>query len=567
MSVHPLVARYADAEDGQSHATQTALAALDLEPIEGGERYRVIVPEQANIAADTAGVQARGARANEVAVRFDSGQPGSPYRDITFAELDAASSKLAVLLQGLGVAAKTVVAVHTGSRIETVITHLAIYKLGAIAATLSQLYGPETVAHVLNDSGATVMVTQDTVWRPLADAVRPACRALQHVLVIGQAASNEIAFDCVDEQDAGNFVPMVTHRDDPALLVYTSGSTGQPKGVLHAHRILHGYKPTLELFFNLELRDPELVLWTAADWAWVGGLIDIVYPALLFGHRLIATQHRFEAEWALDFMQQHGVTHILLTPTALNRLAQVQGPRERWPDLKLRVIFTGGEPLSSETLRWLHEELGVICNEGYGMSEVNHMIGNCQAIKPIRPGSMGWEFPGHVAALVDEQGVPVADGEVGEIVTVADTPTLFLGYWNQPELTAAMRLGNWVRTRDLAVRDAKGYYWYRGRNDDLIKSAGYRIGPVEIEDVLMRHPAVVEVAVIGVPDVERGQVVCACVALAGSTVGSEELTAELREYVRAALGPYKTPRIVKYFDDLPHTTTGKVSRAQLRKLA
>ena len=259
------------------------------------------------------------------------------------------------------------------------------------------------------------------------------------------------------------------------------------------------------------------MLWTAADWAWIGGLVDVVLPALQFGHRLIASQHRFEPEWALEFMQRHGVTHILLTPTALNRLAQIPRPRQRFPDLRLRVAFTGGEPLPGETLRWLESELGVVCNEGYGMSEVNHMIGNCRRLRPIRPGSMGWEFPGHVAALVDETGQAVPDGEPGEIVTRADAPTLFLGYWRQPELTAAMRLGPWVRTRDLAVRDADGYYWYRGRNDDLIKSAGYRIGPVEIEDELMRHPAVAEVAVIGVPDAERGQRVQACVVLgAGS---------------------------------------------------
>jgi acetyl-CoA synthetase len=199
------------------------------------------------------------------------------------------------------------------------------------------------------------------------------------------------------------------------------------------------------------------------------------------------------------------------------------------------------------------------------MSEVNHMIGNCQRLRPIVPGSMGWEFPGHVAALVDEAGAPVADGEVGEIVTVADAPTLFLGYWRQPELTQAMRLGPWVRTRDLAVRDADGCYWYRGRSDDLIKSAGYRIGPVEIEEVLMRHPAVAEVAVIGVPDAERGQLVQACVVLRAGHAPSDRLIAALGDHVRRALGPYKVPRVVQFMAMLPHTTTGKVSRALLRQ--
>ena len=542
---------------------RAAVEALDLET-SGDGRQRVRIPEFANIASDTVALQAAGPRADELAIRFDPCATGELCQDISYRDLDDASNRFAMLLRRLGVSIGSVVAVHLGARIETVVTHLAIYKLGAIAATLSSLYGPDTIRHVLIDSGAAVLVTQDTVWSERA-ALRAQCRELREVIVIGHAQTDEIPFSRWQFEMAAGFEAVNTRREDPALLVYTSGSTGQPKGVLHAHRILHAYKPTLELFFDLQLRQPNLVLWTAADWAWVGGLIDVVYPALQFGHRLIASQHRFEPEWALDFMQKHGVTHSLLTPTALNRLAQIDRPRDRWPELRLRVLFTGGEPLPGETLRWLRDELCVVCNEGYGMSEVNHMIGNCQRLRPIRAGSMGWEFPGHVAELVDDAGTPVADGEVGEIVTTADAPTLFLGYWKQPQLTDAIRLGRWIRTRDLAVRDPDGYYWYRGRNDDLIKSAGYRIGPVEVEEVLMRHAAVAEAAVIGVPDPQRGQLVQACIVPAAGHVGSDDLVDALREHVRQALGPYKVPRRLIFLDQLPHTTTGKVSRAQLRR--
>jgi acetyl-CoA synthetase len=546
-----------------------AVAGLDLDWDGAAKRHRIRLPERANIASDTVGRHAAGPKAQAVAVRFEDGDGRTT--DITYAGLDAASDRLAVLLRDLGVERGCVVAIHTGARIETVVAHLAVYKLGAIAATLSQLYGPDTVRHVVADSGAALLITQEDVWRPIAAEVRTGCPGLAHILVAGDrsvVADGEILFNRHADVDPGDFRPAATRGEDPALLVYTSGSTGLPKGVLHAHRILHAYKPTLELFNNLELREPGVVFWTAADWAWVGGLIDIVYPALLFGHRLIATQHRFEAEWALGFMERHGVTHILLTPTALNRLAQVARPRERWPRLALRTIFTGGEPLPSDTVRWLHDELRVVCNEGYGMSEVNHMIGNCRRLRPVKPGSMGWEFPGHVAALVDEEGRPVPDGEVGEIVTAPDAPTLFLGYWKRPDLTVGMRLGPWIRTRDLAVRDADGYYWYHGRNDDLIKSAGYRIGPVEVEDVLAQHPAVAEAAVVGRPDPERGQVVKAFVRLAGqvSTAGAgDHLADALREHVRVRLGPYKAPRLIEIVDEFPRTSTGKISRAALRR--
>ena len=608
-----------------------ALDQLDYvrDPLTGD--FRIAIPEFANIAVDLIGAHAQGPRADAIAVR-SIGDDGESITDIRYDELDNGSNRFATMLRQLGIGRGDVVAVHTGARIETVIAHLAIYKLGAIAATLSLMYGEDTVRHILIDSGATVLITHEPAWRRLRQ-VRARCEHLRHVVVIatmdgdssradhspahdrsphsnrfpnsnrapdsnrfpdgdctphgdrfpngdrvensrsGDAAGRSAAAAALNAPEidfasyqnlSGNLTPVRTRAEDPALLVYTSGSTGQPKGVLHAHRILHAYKPTLELFNNMELREPNLVLWTAADWAWVGGLIDIVYPALLFGHRLLATQHRFEPEWALDFMARHGVTHILLTPTALNRLAQVQQPRARWPQLKLRTVFTGGEPLPGATLQWLRDELNVSCNEGYGMSEVNHMIGNCERLRPLRPGSMGWVFPGHVAALIDESGAPVADGEVGEIVTSTDAPTLFLGYWKQPDLTAAMRLGAWIRTHDLALRDADGYYWYRGRADDLIKSSGFRIGPVEIEDVLSSDPSVAQCAAIGVPDTIRGQIIRAYVVLSAAAVASDELAVALTERVRQRLGPYKVPRELRFVETLPQTSTGKVARAVLR---
>jgi acetyl-CoA synthetase len=551
--------------------SQTARASrsfAELEPLcldwdESTQRYRVRIPENANIAADTVTKHAAGAQRDAVAIRFE--RTDGECEEITYARLDYHAGRFAAWLRSVGVQRGRVVAIHSGARIETVVAHLAAYKLGAIAATLSQLYGPDTVRHILKDSGACVLITQDTVWRSLAGTVRDECEKLAHVVVIGAAAGAELTFDSLLSACKEPVLAVPTRAEDPALLIYTSGSTGHPKGVLHAHRILHAYTPTLQLFNNLELEEPGAIFWTAADWAWVGGLNDIVYPALQFGHTLIASQHRFDPQWSLDFMARHRVTHTLLTPTALNRLAQIQRPRERW-QLALRTIFTGGESLPGETLRWLEDELGVVCNEGYGMSEVNHMIGNCKRLRPTRPGSMGWECPGHVAALVDENAEPVPDGHVGEIVTSAQAPTLFLGYWNQPELTAAMRLGPWIRTRDLAVRDADGYFWYRGRADDLIKSAGYRIGPVEIEEVLMQHPAVGLVAVVGVPDATRGQAVKAFIQLTEGSVESESLVEELRAHVKAHLGSFKAPRIIEFMQDLPTTSTGKVARSQLRSL-
>ena len=260
------------------------------------------------------------------------------------------------------------------------------------------------------------------------------------------------------------------------------------------------------------------------------------------------------------------VTHILLTPTALKRVAKVENARERY-GLSLRTIFTGGESLPGETHRALARELGAVCNEGYGMTEVNQMIGNCQKLRPVRAGSMGWEFPGRRVALLDESGHEVGPEEIGEIAVSVTDPTLFLEYWQQPERTEAIRLNNdWIRTHDLARKDEDGYFWYQGRNDDLIKSAGYRIGPAEVEDCLARHPAIAEAAVIGSPDAERGAIVKAFVRLVAGVEGSEALTEELQAHVKSRLAAYKYPREIEYVDDMETTTSGKLNRKLLREL-
>ena len=267
----------------------------------------------------------------------------------------------------------------------------------------------------------------------------------------------------------------------------------------------------------------------------------------------------------MAFLARHHVTHSFMTPTALKRLAEVADPRSRW-DLSLRVICTGGESLPSEIVRWSRDELGAVCNEFYGLTEFNHLVGNCERLYPIRPGSMGKAYPGHGTSLVDEQGNEVPPGEVGEIVASVDDPTLFLGYWGDPGVPDRLRIGaRWLRTGDLARRDADGYFWYQGRNDDLIKSAGYRIGPAEVEDALVMHPKVAEAAVIGSPDKERGMIVKAFVRLREGVPATQVLAAELQAFVKKNLAAYKYPREIEFVADFPLTSSGKIRRAELRR--
>lgn len=535
--------------------------AVGLQKVFRGS-WRIPIPTFANIASDTVGRHAAGQRANHLALVYE--EDDGTLRRWTFAQLEREANAVACGLRRLGVKEGQPVGVHTGQTPETAIAHLALYKLGAIVVTLSRLYGPETLRHILRDSGLALVITDATsadVFRDLQNEVEQPLT----VISTGPGLHSSILFAKLFDSPSPDFRPVNTGANTPALLMYTSGSTGKPKGLLHAHRILHAYLPTVRLFYNLEMDDQNCVFWTPADWAWVGGLLDLVLPAWYHGQTVVASRHRFEAQWAMAFMARHGVTHSFMTPTALKRLAEFPDPRSRW-NLSLRVICTGGESLPSEIVRWSEEKLGAVCNEFYGLTEFNHLVGNCKRLYPIRAGSMGKAYPGHEVNLVDELGHELPSGEVGEIVATNEDPTLFLGYWGESGVPERLRVGaNWLRTGDLAKRDENGYFWYQGRNDDLIKTAGYRIGPAEVEDALVRHPKVAEAAVIGSPDKERGTIVKAFVRLRDGVVVTESLIAELQEFVKKNLAAYKYPREIEFVADFPMTSSGKIRRGELRR--
>ena len=521
-------------------------------------RYRLTVPAELNIADVAVTRNVRIGRGASPALDY----PDAAARaTLTFAELDRLAGRFAAALARFGVARGDRVVVYAAQGLAAALTHLGCYRLGAIVAPLSTLYGPDTVRHAIAHSGARVAVVDPELWQRVTS---PDLEAQVATLIsTGDAFGRAHAFaDCLDATAA----PAVaaTRAADPALLLYTSGSTGMPKGILLPHRLILGYLPSVSLFYQLEMNLPGMRLWTPSDWSWIAGIVNVMLTGWYFGQTVVAGQGRFSAAWVFEFLQANRVTHTFLTPTALKKMAEVPAPRTAYPQLALRAIGTGGEPLPGATLAWGSDALGVPINEFYGLTEVNHLVGNCQRLYPVRAGSMGRAYPGHVVDVVDERGEPVAPGTLGEIVARSDDPTAFLGYWHDPDKTAAMRLGPWLRTGDYGTRDADGYFWYHGRNDDLIKSAGYRIGPAEVEDALIRHPAVAEAAVVGAPDPDRGQIVIAFVRLAPGHGPSDALAGELQQHVKDRLAVYKYPRVVRFVDEFPLTSTGKISRKTLR---
>ncbi|WDR06269.1 AMP-binding protein [Devosia rhodophyticola] len=538
--------------------TDATLDKLNLR--RDGDALRIVWPADTNIYHMTLGRHLAPEMRDRTAIIFEDAE--GKVSTQSFADVERAASGLAARLEGLGYGRGDLVAIHTGQHPDTAIAHMAICKLGGTAVTLSQLYGPETLAHALADCGAKVVLTDEAAWRPLRDEAPTLFPSLAHVF-LRQPQAGELDLGEAFGTDIADFVPEYGGADDPALLMYTSGSTGKPKGILHGHRVLASYTPSISLFFNLTMDEPDAVFWSPSDWAWVGGLLDMLFPAWMAGRPIATSMDRFKAEWAYGFMARHMVTHTFLAPTAIKRLAQTAEPRQDH-DLALRVICTGGEALAAETLEWAEKRLGVVCNEFYGMTEVNHLIGNCAALYPRKPGSMGRAYPGHVVRLVDADGKDVPEGEAGEIVTPMTAPTRFLGYLNNPGKEKEMQLGDSLRTFDLAVRDADGYFWYKGRSDDLIKSSGFRIGPAEIEDCLLAHPAVAETAVVGKPDADRGTIVKAFIKVRQGFTADSELSDSLTQHVRQRLAGYKAPREIEFVDDFVMTSSGKINRRALR---
>ena len=494
--------------------------------------FRWNLPLRYNLGVDVADRQPR----NSPAIITTDGRHATGH--MTFGELADDSSRLANALSHRGVASGDRVGIILPQRAETVVAHIAVYKLGAIAVPLSILFGPEALAMRLVDAGAVAVIGET--------------EPLERVRSLGLdvwAIDADRDLPTILSNSSASFTAADTRPHTPALIIYTSGTTGPPKGALHGHRILFGHLPGVEISHEF-FPQPGDLFWTPADWAWIGGLFDVVMPALHHGRPVVAFRaSRLDPEQAFDLIEGLGVRNLFLPPTALRMMRQT--PHRT---VQLRSVGSGGESLGADLLDWGREKLGVTINEFYGQTEANVVLSNCSSLFPVRPGSMGRAVPGHDVRIIDGQVGVRADGD----------PVVFLGYWNKPEATAQKVRDGWLLTGDVAEMDDDGWFRFIGRTDDVISSGGYRIGPGEIESCLATHPAVAVAAVIGVPDPIRGAVIKAFVVPADGIEPTDALAAELQSHVKDRLAAYEYPRQIEFIESLPMTTTGKIRRGALR---
>ena len=535
------------------------------------ENFRWLIPTHFNIGVECCHRWAQSsADARRIALFYEK---ESGQREVwTYERLSQTANQLANGLVRMGVQQGDRVAVIMGQRPETLVAHIAIYSAGAVILPLSSLFGPEALEQRLKDAECRVALFDETSGSNLLSCLAR-CPKLTQLVGIDVPDERVLPWKSLLARQSTEFKPVQTRANDPAILLYTSGTTGAPKGAMIPHRALMGNLPGFVASQNW-FPQPSDVFWSPADWAWTGGLMDALLPTLYFGQPIVGTQGRFSAERAFEIMERYRVTNTFLFPTALKQMMKsVPQPREKY-QLALRALMSAGESVGETVFHWCQTELGVTPNEMFGQTEMNYLIGNSHHKWPARPGSMGRAYPGHRLAVIDEDGQPVKTGEVGEIALHREDihghpdPILFLGYWKNEAATAEKYSGDWCRTGDLARLDADGYFWYAGRADDVFKSSGYRIGPGEIENCLLEHPAVANVAIVPKPDADRGAVVKAFVVLTADHASRERdaITTELQELVRQRLAPYEYPKEIEYIDNLPMTVTGKIQRRVLRQL-
>ncbi|RED54037.1 acyl-CoA synthetase [Aestuariispira insulae] len=516
------------------------------------------IPEYYNIGVDICDRQNPAAKA--IIFRDQDGQ----VRDYSFGDLKALSNRFANLLSAHGAMREDRLAILLPQAPETAIAHIAAYKSGMIAVPLFVLFGEEALEYRLSASGARFLVTDKSGVEKIA-TIRDRLPALEAVFCIDGSMEDAQDFHALLERSSDRFEPVPTKADDPALIIFTSGTTGNPKGALHAHRVLLGHLPGVEFPHNFFPQDQDL-FWTPADWAWIGGLIDVLLPSLHHGKPVLAYRAaKFDPEEAFRLMADFKVRNVFMPPTALKLMRQVEKPRERFSH-DLRSIGSGGESLGAGLLDWGRETFGININEFYGQTECNLVVGCCEQAMDIRPGSMGKPIPGHQVEVIDADGNVLPAGEQGLIAVRRPDPVMFLRYWQNEQATAEKFIGDWLLTGDTGKKDEDGYLWYIGRDDDVITTAGYRVGPGEIEDCLINHPAVQLAAVIGVPDPIRTQSVKAYIVLRDGFSEDETLTREIQTYVKTKLAAHEYPRAIAYVRELPMTTTGKVMRRKLRDL-
>jgi len=484
-------------------------------------------------------------------------------RRLTFADIRDESNRVADLLRSLGVQPRDPVILMLPRVPEWQIVTVGALKFGALLIPSSTILRPKDIAYRARHSGAVAIVTLSEQTDSV-DSVRSEIPGVRHFLELtadGYPKPGWIDLKGAMDTASHDWSGHANRASDPALVYYTSGTTGPPKAVLHTHAYTHAQRYTSTLWHGARPGDR---LWTTSDTGWAKAAYGVIFGPWSAGSEVVLFDGRFDARSELELLAEFGPHIFCAPPTEFRMLVKEDLSQLQIPNL--RECVSAGEPLNPEVIRAWKEATGITIRDGYGQTETILLVGNFPGV-PLRPGSMGLPMPGHRVETVDPSGRPVASGEVGEIAVHGSPPSLFREYWKDADATRGCHIGDWYLTGDRATVDEDGYFWFVGRSDDVIISAGYRIGPFEVESALVEHPDVVEAAAVAAPHPDRGSIVKAFVVVREGVVPDAALVARLQDHVKAVTAPYKYPREIEFVESLPKTVSGKIRRIELRQQA
>ncbi|KAN0035511.1 hypothetical protein ACTA71_004783 [Dictyostelium dimigraforme] len=575
-------------------ATSTAVTApyefidRDLNKIKNLKNYEEAynsfkwnIPEYFNIGQEICDKHANDPnKMNHIAIKHIIDEDKNICKEYTFKDLQIKSNQLANKYKEIGLKKRDRVGVLLSQGFECALSHTTTLRSGMITMPLFTLFGPEALEFRLSNSSASCVLTDLENLEKLL-GILPSLPNLKKIIVFGtlpeKFKNNNSHYgnlieewnDKISENYSKEFKAVKSKSEDEAVIIFTSGTTGNPKGCLHAHRVLLGHLPGVQFpqnnFPNRKSTN-DYVFYTPADWAWIGGLFDVLIPSLYHGVTVLAHRMtKFEPKKICQLLIDNKVDTAFLPPSALKIMKQ-QEEQLRSTPVKMTSVGSGGESLGEKLLNWGKEQFNVEIAEFYGQTEANLLVGNSPAVFPIKNGSIGKPIPGHIVEIIDSNGNILPMDQVGNIALKTPDPVSFLTYWENDSAAKKKMVGNWLVTGDLGRKDSDGYIWYVGRDDDIINSSGYRIGPSEIENCLLKHPSVSNVGVVGVPDEIRGEIVKAFIVLNPSYSQSDQLKKDIQNYVKTILSAHEYPREIEFINELPTTTTGKIIRKDLRSL-
>ena len=518
--------------------------------------FRLEIPEKLNMARLVVDYWAQHGRGQDVAIYYQDQQ-------ITYQDLKDMTDRFASAMHRLGVSKGDTYLIRTPNQPEYMVSFLGGQKIGAVPIPTSTMLREYELEHIINNSEAVAVITTSSYTEAIEN-IRPKCETLKHVIVIGETQGDQISYADLLKEDAGSLPLVETHKDDPSYFLYTSGTTGAPKGVVHGHRFIIGAGDPIGKFtMGLEKGDicggPTALTWMYALghnflFAFRWGVATAIYA-----------DERFDSERAFEFIQNYKITIFAGTPTIYRMMLAVKDAEKKYDTASLKYCLSSGEPLLAETWREWKRRFGVKIIDSMGQTEA-HEFCTTQTQLPVKIGSMGKPLPGIEVAIVNDKGERLPPGEMGHLAIRSDHPGLFTEYFKMPAQMKEVSLpNNWYDTKDLAHMDEDGYFWYGSRSDDIMTCHGYRISPADVETALQEHGAVLESGVAGVTHPEMGEKVKAWVVLHDGCNPTAELAKELQDHVKATIAPYKYPREIEFLKELPKTSSGKILRRELRR--